>query len=176
MEAAAARRMAALDAAFQVIFDDWCEGRGYSGKSTNELVDEAVTVVDGADPEPASVVEHRLAVMGEAAELYLLGTDTDREVLEAEVGRSAPLVWATREYLAIPPANQDELVRRFAAAAMVAGTEDTRDLLVRLVAILGEADERGIPTDAEANRVESFAGAAGAELFRRLRERDPDEW
>lgn len=168
--------MAALDAAFQVTFDDWCEGRGYDGMSTNELVDEAVTVVDGTDPEPASVVEHRLAVLGEAAELYLLGTDVDREVLEAEVGGSAPLVWATREYLGVPPSNQDELVRRFAAAAMVAGTEDNRDLLVRLVAILGEADEQGIPTVVEADRVEALAGAAGAELFRRLRERDPDEW
>lgn len=92
------------------------------------------------------------------------------------VSGSAALRWATKEFLGPAPSNQDDLARLFAAAAMTAQGEDYRDLLVRLVAILGEADQRGIPTAAEADRVESLAGSSGAELFRRLRNREHDGW
>lgn len=176
VEEEAARRLAALDKAFQVIFDDWCEGRGYKALTMADLVDQAVARVDETDPEPRWVGQRRLSVMREAAELFLAGSRDARETLETEIGGSPALVWAVKEYLDGAPSDGEELARLLAMAAMVAGTEDNRDLLVRLVEILREAEERGVPTDAEANRVESLAGPPGAELLRRLRERDSNEW
>ena len=176
MEAAAAQRMAALDAVFQGMLDDRFEGRGYRDLPMNELVDQAFALVDEIEPEPESVTARRLNVMSEAAKLYLAGDDSDREMLESDVGRSGPLVWATKEYLKVTPSNPGDVARLFAAAAMVAGSEDNRDLLVRLVEVIGEAAERGVPTTMAADQVESLAGAPWAALLRRIRERDPDEW
>ena len=127
------------------MLDDWQSGRDFAGLRMTDLVRVSQELADDLHPEAAPVKERRLRVAGEACELFVEGSNADREALGDRVGRSPALIWVLNQYLdAVRPPDDVATLRALAAVSLIAADEDRRDLLLRLRTLQQQAERVGV--------------------------------
>jgi hypothetical protein len=73
------------------------------------------------------------------------GSDADRAVLVARIGRSPDLLWVLDEYvIAVGPTDEATTLRVLAAVSLIATQVDRRDLLVRLRSLQQQTERYGV--------------------------------